>query len=346
MYRQSFGFYKIWLCNNYGISCHKFECSGKLHTIEYPMCHLDTYLLLAFVEDFGILTYAVSFANLIPVLEMKSMNLKVTLVQMNSTDNHDGNIDAVQQIVRQAGGSDLIALPEAAGMMNKNYTEALKSVTEVERDPFINCCKNLARETGKWIHVGSTPVRGDEKFYNCSVLITKEGKILATYNKIHLFDVFLQGKKVIGESQRYEAGDTATLVETPWGPWGLTICYDLRFPSLYRDYSQKGATVLFIPSAFTVPTGKAHWEVLLRARAIENGAWVIAAAQVGNHNDGRTTYGHSMIVSPWGEIIADLGGDIPCQSNYTLDIDLVQSSRVQIPSLLNGKSYSFRYVQE
>ncbi len=270
-------------------------------------------------------------------------HLKVTLVQMRSTDNHQGNIAVVQKIVQQSGDSNLIALPEASGMMNKNYKEARKSITTVEKDPFIKTCQQLAKEAGKWIHIGSTPVREGEKFYNCSVLITPKGKSLAKYNKIHLFDVALQGRKVIGESQRYASGDTAVLVDTPWGPWGMSICYDLRFPAMYRDYSQRGATVVFIPSAFTIPTGRAHWEVLLRARAIENGAWVIAAAQVGDHDDGRSTYGHSMIVNPWGEVVADLGGKEPCQENYTLDLALVTSSRQQIPSLVNGKDYAFRH---
>ncbi|MYJ88116.1 MAG: carbon-nitrogen hydrolase family protein [Rhodobacteraceae bacterium] len=274
------------------------------------------------------------------------MKLNVTLVQMCSTDNHQGNIEAVKRIVQKSGNSDLIALPEASGMMNKNYSEARKSITTVENDPFVKTCQILAKETEKWIHIGSTPVREGNKYYNCSVLLTPQGKILATYNKIHLFDVFLEGKKAIGESQRYTAGDTAVMVDTPWGPWGLSICYDLRFPGIYREYCQKGASIIFIPSAFTIPTGKAHWEVLLRARAIENGAWVIAAAQVGNHDDGRSTFGHSMIVNPWGEVIADLGGKDPCQENYSLDLALVESSRKQIPSLVSGKDYAFRHLPD
>ena len=274
------------------------------------------------------------------------MKLDVTLVQMCSTDNHQGNIEAVKRIVQKSGNSDLIALPEASGMMNKNYSEARKSITTVENDPFVKACQILARETGKWIHIGSTPVREGNKYYNCSILLTQQGKILATYNKIHLFDVFLEGKKAIGESQRYTAGNTAILVDTPWGSWGLSICYDLRFPGIYREYCQKGALIIFIPSAFTVPTGRAHWEVLLRARAIENGAWVIAAAQVGDHDDGRTTFGHSMIINPWGEVIADLDGKEPCQANYSLDLALVDSSRNQIPSLFSGKDYAFKHVPD
>ena len=270
--------------------------------------------------------------------------LKVTLVQMCSTDNHQGNIEDVKMIVDKSGDSDLIALPEASGMMNKNYNDARKSITTVEKDPFIQTCQQLAREAGKWIHIGSTPIKDGEKFFNCTVLITPEGKSLARYEKIHLFDVALQGRKVIGESQRYAAGDTAVLVDTPWGPWGMSICYDLRFPAMYRDYCQKGATIVFIPSAFTIPTGRAHWEVLLRARAIENGTWVIAAAQVGDHDDGRSTYGHSMIIDPWGEVVADLGDKEPCQVNHTLDMALVNSSRQQIPSLVNGKEYAFMHV--
>ncbi len=274
------------------------------------------------------------------------MALRVTLAQMCSTDTHQGNIEAVHDIVRNSGDSDLIALPEAAGMMNKNYETARQLITAADQDPFIACCQQLAKESGKWIHIGSTPVSAGDKCYNCSVLITPEGQVLAWYNKIHLFDVFLHGNKPTGESRRYTAGDTAVLVDTPWGIWGLSICYDLRFPSLYREYSKKGASILFIPSAFTVPTGRAHWEVLLRARAIENGAWVVAAAQVGNHDDGRSTYGHSMIINPWGEVIADLGGETLGQANYTLDLELVNSSRQQIPSLVNERDYEFQIVSD
>jgi len=274
------------------------------------------------------------------------MKLDLTLVQMCSTDNHQGNIEAVKRIVQKSGNSDLIALPEASGLMNKDFSKTRKSITTVENDPFIRTCQNLAGEVGKWIHIGSTPVREGGDYYNCSVLITPQGKILATYNKIHLFDVLLEGGKAIGESHRYSAGDVAVLVDTPWGSWGMSICYDLRFPGIYREYCQKGASVIFIPSAFTVPTGKAHWEVLLRARAIENGTWVIAAAQVGDHDDGRTSYGHSIIVNPWGEVIANLGGKEPCQANYALDLTLVDLSRKQIPSLVRDKDYAFRHISQ
>jgi len=207
-------------------------------------------------------------------------------------------------------------------------------------DPFIAAAQEIAAQTGLWIHTGSTPVTGQgDRFRNHGSLIDPTGAITATYDKIHLFDVFLEGRPATGESGRYGAGDTAVLADTPWGPLGLSVCYDLRFPHLYRDYAKGGATLMLIPSAFTIPTGRAHWEVLLRARAIENGAYVVAAAQVGEHDDGRRTYGHSMIVSPWGEVLADLGPDAPGQVTLTLDMGAVASARRQIPSLANERPY-------
>ncbi len=274
-------------------------------------------------------------------------NLRLCMAQMTSTNRHAGNIAFVANAVRHAvsEGCDLLALPEASGFLNKNREDAIQHVTREADDPFINACKELAAKHGIWIQTGSTPVTsGDGRFLNHANLIDASGTSVAHYDKIHLFDIFLEGRPATGESNRYAPGNEAVIVDTPWGPWGLTICYDLRFPHLFRDYARLGATIMFIPSAFTIPTGKAHWEVLLRARAIENGAFVIAAAQVGLHDDGRRTWGHSTVVDPWGKVLVDMGGTEAGLSVLDLDIDQVRRTRDQIPSLRNELDYTLRHV--
>lgn len=277
--------------------------------------------------------------------------LRLCMAQMTSTNRHAGNIAWMQDAAARAkaDGAHMLALPEVSGLCNKNRNEALALIVDHASDPFVAACRQTAAKHGLWIHTGSTPVKGPDgddgaRFLNHADLIDPTGEIIAGYDKIHLFDIFLDGKPPTGESRRYAPGGRAVMADTPWGPVGLTICYDLRFPNLYRDYAQAGATVLFIPSAFTVPTGRAHWEILLRARAIENGAFVIAPAQVGQHDDGRITYGHSMIVSPWGEVLADLGGDRPGLITVDLDLEGVATARRQIPSLQNGRPYAFHHI--
>ena len=274
--------------------------------------------------------------------------LRVSIAQLTSSNRHDANIEMMTSAALAAGndGADLLALPEASGLMNQDGADARQHVTGPGDDPFIAACRVQAAEQGIWIHLGSTPVRkSDRRYLNHSVLLDDRGRTRATYDKIHLFDICLEGRDPTGESRRYEAGSEAVLVDTPWGPWGLSVCYDLRFPYLYREYCLNGATVVFVPSAFTVPTGHAHWEVLLRARAIENGVWVIASAQVGHHADGRITYGHSVIIDPWGKVDLDLGGDGPAQATFDIDLDKVAWARSQIPSLQNGRAYSFRRAE-
>ena len=268
------------------------------------------------------------------------------MAQMTSTNRHAGNIAFVQDAARQAkaAGCHLLALPEAAGFLNRNSGDATAHVVGAETDPFILACREMAARHGLWIHTGSTPVTGpDQRFLNHSDLIDTSGQIVASYDKIHLFDVFLEGHRPTGESDRYAAGEQAVLANTPWGVMGMSICYDLRFPQLYRDYARAGARVMFVPSAFTVTTGQAHWEVLLRARAIENAAFVIAAAQVGQHSDGRQTYGHSMVVNPWGEVLADMGDRKTGLAVIDLQLDEVRKARQQIPSLANEQSYSLSW---
>lgn len=265
----------------------------------------------------------------------QSPTLRVALAQMCSADTHEANIATVSALAAEAaaGGAELLALPEVAGLMNRNPETSAKQVVAAEDDPFIAACCDLAARHGLWIHTGSTPVRGpDGRFLNHATLIDATGGIVAEYDKIHLFDVALEGQAPIGESKRFAPGTRATLAQTPWGPFGLSICYDLRFPYLYRAYAQAGAVLMFIPSAFTVPTGQAHWKVLLRARAIETGAFVLAAAQVGHHADGRQTYGHALAVDPWGNVLADLGEAVPMLQLIDLDLSAVARARSQIPS--------------
>jgi deaminated glutathione amidase len=271
-----------------------------------------------------------------------SSNLRLTIAQTTSSNSHAKNVATLGYIVDMAvtDGSQMLALPEAFGLMERNRENALVQVVSVDQDPFILACQAHAAKHSLWIQAGSTPILGtNNKFLNHATMINPLGEIIASYDKLHLFDIFLTGKSPTGESERYDAGSEAIVVTTPFGRMGLTICYDLRFPHLYRDIAKADAKVAFVPSAFTVPTGKAHWEVLLRARAIENGIWIIAAAQVGAHADGRRTWGHSLIISPWGDIIADLGGEKT--GTRTLDLDLQQSkaARNQIPSLSNERPY-------
>ena len=275
-------------------------------------------------------------------LNVELTALTVGLVQMTSAKQWADNIAVVTDAAAKAAGQgcQLLCLPEVAGMMNR---EAIASGTALQppaQDPFIHACQGLAQSHRLWIQAGSTPVLGiDGRARNHAVLISDQGDIVARYDKIHLFDIQLDGQAPTGESDRYGAGAQAVLAKTPWGPWGLSICYDVRFPALYRAYAQAGARLLFVPSAFTVPTGRAHWEVLLRARAIENGAWVIAAAQVGKHEDGRKTWGHGMVISPWGDVVLDQGDAGPTTDLVQIDLTLADAARRQLPSLSHDRSF-------
>lgn len=270
-------------------------------------------------------------------------SLALGLVQMCSAKSHAANIAFVDATAQEAaaGGCQMLALPEVAGMMNRRADPARDGIRIAQDDPFIAACQSIAIRHRLWIHIGSTPVAGgaDGRLLNHSVLVDAGGQIVAAYSKIHLFDIMLNGRKPILESSRYAPGTEAVLAQTQWGPMGMSICYDLRFPGLYRDYAHQGARAMFIPSAFTVPTGAAHWEVLLRARAIETGSFVIAAAQSGPHEDGRETYGHSMVIDPWGQVLADMA-DGP--GWMRVDLDLAKSDRVRssIPALRHDRTYS------
>jgi predicted amidohydrolase len=274
------------------------------------------------------------------VAEIARPTLRAALAQMCSGDTHDANIAAVKALAAQAArqGAALLCLPEVAGLMNRNAEIARQQVVAAAADPFIGACRDLAAKHGLWIHIGSTPVLGpDGRFLNHSAVIDGTGTIRATYDKVHLFDVAIEGQAPIGESRRFAPGEAAVVLDTPWGPWGLSICYDLRFPYFYRRYGQEGVSLIFIPAAFTVPTGRAHWEVLIRARAIETGAFVLAAAQSGTHADGRETWGHALAVDPWGAVMADLDTQAPALAVIDLDLSRVAAARRQIPALQTGR---------
>ncbi|MEM7407601.1 MAG: carbon-nitrogen hydrolase family protein [Pseudomonadota bacterium] len=269
--------------------------------------------------------------------------LKVAVAQMCSADNHADNIATVTGYIAEAAasGAELVCFPEVAGLMNRNR-EAARQVVRVEsEDPYLAACREAAARHGIWVHTGSTPTLSPEdgRFLNSSHLLSADGEVAARYDKIHLFDVDLPDGKRIRESSRYAPGGAAALPMTPWGAFGMTICYDLRFPQLYREYGLLGATVMFIPSAFAVRTGQAHWQPLLQARAIENGCFIIASAQAGDHPGGGTSYGHAMVIGPWGDVMLDMD-QAHGLAFLTLDLESVAKTRDMIPSLRNGRDYA------
>ena len=269
--------------------------------------------------------------------------LKLTLVQMRSSNTHAVNIEtATSEIAAAASrGMDFICFPEVAGLFNRDRKSAVQMIVATDADPYLAACREAARANNIWVHTGSTPVRADddERFLNRSHLLRPDGEIVAQYDKIHLFDVDLPDGKRIRESDRYAPGKRALMPQTPWGPWGMTVCYDLRFPHLYREYAKAGATLMFVPSAFAVKTGQAHWEPLLRARAIENGCFIVASAQSGKHADGSETYGHAMVIDPWGRVMTDMGNALGAV-DLTLDMTQVAKTRAMIPSLDNEREYA------
>ncbi|MBF9032617.1 carbon-nitrogen hydrolase family protein [Rhodobacterales bacterium HKCCE2091] len=274
--------------------------------------------------------------------------MKLAIAQMCSADTHAANIDTLRDLAARAagGGADMLCLPEVAGLMNADFKTAQTQVVDAADDPFLAAAREAAAAHGLWIHAGSTPVRGPGgRFLNHSALVGPGGAIVAEYDKIHLFDVTLEGRAPIGESKRFAPGRTGVVVDTPLGVLGLAICYDLRFPALARAYAKAGAEVIFYPSAFTVPTGRAHWEILLRARAIETGSWVVAAAQVGRHADGRETYGHSLVVAPWGEVALDMGGTETGLGLVDIDRAAVSRARGQVPSLEHDRPFDISRVE-
>jgi predicted amidohydrolase len=269
--------------------------------------------------------------------------VRVAALQMTSGTMPGPNLDALERLATEAAkkGAQYALSPEVSIVYAENR-EGLSAVAGPwEGNPAIARCAEIARDTGLWLHLGSLAVAlPDGRFANRSVLFRPDGSIAATYDKIHLFDAMLPGLKPYRESDTYAGGDRAVVTTAAGFRLGLTICYDLRFPTLHHALAGAGAEVISVPAAFTVPTGEAHWEVLLRARAIETGCFVVAAAQAGRHENGRATWGHSMIVDPWGRIIAGLGGE--GEGVLTADIDLtaVVEARGRVPALANAHTFS------
>jgi predicted amidohydrolase len=268
--------------------------------------------------------------------------LTVACVQLNAGPEIAPNLEIAADLVRRARsgtGADLIALPENATMMVQGRKKVLARACPEESHPALPHFRGLAQETGAWLLVGSLAVLlSEETVANRSYLIDPHGGVAAAYDKIHMFDVDLPGGESYRESAVFRPGERAVLADTPWGGLGMTVCYDLRFPYLYRSLARAGARILTVPSAFTRKTGQAHWHVLLRARAIETGCFVVAPAQTGTHDEGRQTYGHSLIVSPWGEVLAD-GGEEPGIVSAELHPDKVDEARRAIPSLGNDRPF-------
>ena len=279
-----------------------------------------------------------------------SREFTAACVQFTSARDYEPNIRVVSDLIRRArdAGADFVMTPENTGL-TEPVSKLRREKARGEADhPVLAALREVARETGAWLLIGSLAVdltgepgtaEGERRLANRSYLIDPAGAIVARYDKIHMFDVDLAGGESYRESNAFRPGNQTVLAETPWGVLGMTVCYDLRFPHLYRALVQAGADFLAIPSAFTVPTGRAHWHVLLRARAIENGCFVFAPAQWGEHAEGRRTYGHSLIVDPWGEVLADAGKGVGIVS-ARIDLAAIGKARRMVPSLQHDRPFT------
>src|SRR4249919_2368661 len=272
---------------------------------------------------------------------MNGGTFKAAMIQMRSGLQPGANVDAAVRYIGDAKstGADYVLTPEMTNILAAKREQLFAAVVEEESDASLATLRELARQLGIYVHIGSLAIKlSNDRAANRSFLIDPKGDIAARYDKIHMFDVELAGGESYRESRNYRPGELAVLADLPWGRLGLTVCYDLRFPALYRALAEAGATMLAIPSAFTKQTGEAHWHVLMRARAIENGCFVFAAAQAGKHENGRETFGHSLIVDPWGRIIAE-GGTEPGVVMAEIDPAQVTNARSRIPSLQHGRRF-------
>ena len=267
--------------------------------------------------------------------------LRIACLQTNSGNDFDANLATLSAMTREAaaGGAKFILSAEYALMMDGSGRTMREKALAPDGEPALSALTALSRELGVWQLAGSLTLKSDDgRMFNRSLLVSAEGKVVAAYDKIHMFDATLPSGTVIKESSAYRPGERAVVAQTPWGGLGMTVCYDLRFPQLYRALAQRGATMLAIPSSFQSETGKAHWHVLLRARAIENAAFVIAPALCGDHPGKRVTYGHSLVVDPWGGVLAD-GGEAPGIVYADLDLAQVEKVRGMLPSLTHDRPF-------
>ena len=268
--------------------------------------------------------------------------MRVAIFQMTSGIDPAANAAAIADMAARAKaeGADMLFTPEMAGYLDRDRKRAAATLHSEGDDPVLAAVREAAAKQGLWVHLGSTPLkdeRSDGRWANRSFMIDDSGEIRARYDKIHLFDVDLATGESWRESSVYGPGERIVAVDTPWARMGMSVCYDMRFPDLYRALTNAGATVLLMPAAFTVPTGKAHWHILLRARAIEAGCFVVAAAQTGRHADGRETYGHSLVVDPWGDIVLDMGEPAGL-ALAEIDLSRVEDVRGRVPALANRRS--------
>ena len=271
----------------------------------------------------------------------KTSTFRVGLVQMRSARTPDANVDAAAKLIAEAkaGGADYVQTPEMTTIMEAKREALFSVIVEEERDAGLAALRELAHLHRIWLHIGSLAIKvSPERAANRSLLIDPKGEIVARYDKIHMFDVDLANGESYRESRSYRAGEIAVVADLPWGRLGLSVCYDLRFPALYRALAEAGSSFLAIPSAFTRQTGKAHWNVLMRARAIENGCFVLAAAQGGAHENGRETFGHSIVVDPWGRVLAESAAE-PGVVFAEIDPAEVAAARARIPSLQHGRRF-------
>lgn len=270
--------------------------------------------------------------------------MRAALIQLNTGNEVLPAVDAAEALIREAtsGGADFVTTPETTHLMEMNRKVVMDKVFYQDEDPGLARFRELAAELGVWLHIGSLITKvAEDRLANRAHLIAPSGEIAATYDKMHMFDVDLGGGEVYRESTLYKPGTEAHVVKTPIGTFGISVCYDLRFPYLYRAMADAGANIMLIPAAFTKPTGEAHWHTLQRARAIETGSFVLAAAQTGHHATGRDTYGHSLGVSPWGEVLVDGGTDVGV-SYCDIDLAKVAEARQKIPSLMHTRAFDLK----
>jgi deaminated glutathione amidase len=279
-----------------------------------------------------------------------SARFTAACIQFTAARDYQPNIEIVSNLVRRArdGGADFILTPENTGLIEPVGRLRREKARDEANHPVLTALREVAKETGAWLLIGSLATdisgepgvpAGERRLANRSYLLDAGGAVVARYDKIHMFDVDLSAGESYRESNAFRPGERAALAATPWGVLGMTVCYDLRFPQLYRALARAGAEFLAIPSSFTVPTGNAHWHVLLRSRAIENGCFVFAPAQWGEHAERRRTYGHSLIVDPWGEVLADAGDGVGIVS-AVIDPERIAKVRGMVPSLDHDRPFS------
>ncbi|WP_374275357.1 carbon-nitrogen hydrolase family protein [Brevundimonas sp.] len=272
--------------------------------------------------------------------------LRVALVQTRTPATAETGLEHIAPLIRQAaeGGARMILTPEGSNLLEQRRDRRADALWPEADDPAVRGLRHLASELGVWLLIGSAIVRseveGEARAANRSLLIDDRGRTVARYDKLHVFDVDLPNGETYRESATVRPGEGAVVAATPSGPLGLTVCYDLRFPQLFRALARAGARMIAVPAAFTRPTGEAHWEVLLRARAIETGCFILAPAQGGTHEDGRKTWGRSMVVDPWGAVIAGVDHDDPCVLFADLDMSAVDRARQAVPALSHDRDFA------